>query len=281
MFVNNTIIDCKWKKSRKKENILEKNGLMLYFNIMNHRQQTLLDKLTRLGRISLAEEAAAFGVSAMTIRRDIALLEAGGFAIRSQGGAVSRGKDPFLLLPGDAANGNQCRIARKAVSMIPDGCTLMLSTGTSTLEVARQLAVSGKRLSVVTNSLQIAAVLFQTTLQVILTGGSLRTDSLDLAGPVAEKNLDEYYIDILITGCDGAVAEDGFFTKDLNLAAMERKSVEKSRQVILVTESSKFHHPSFVKFATPDKISVLISDASLSDTDSSCLEKAGIQVVSV
>jgi DeoR family transcriptional regulator of aga operon len=248
---------------------------------MNKRQQILSDKLSRLGRISLEEEAAVFGVSTMTIRRDIAMFESQGIAVRSQGGAVSRVTDPFQLLLGGVATENQSRIARKALSFIPDGCTLMLSTGSTTLEVARQLAVSGKRLSVVTNSLQIAAALFQTTVQVILTGGSLRANSLDLIGPVAEKNLDEYYIDILITGCDGAIAEEGFFTKDLNLAVMERKSVEKSSKVILVTESSKFNHPSFVKFAETEKISVLISDLNLTDSDFASLEKIGVQVLKV
>jgi DeoR family transcriptional regulator of aga operon len=246
---------------------------------MNKRQQALLDKLSRLGRISLEEEAAAFSVSTMTIRRDINMFEAQGIAVRSQGGAVSRVNAPSQLLIGGHASENQKRIARKALTLIPDDCTLMLSTGSSTLEVARQLAVSGKRLSVVTNSLQIAVTLFQTTVQVILTGGTLRSDSLDLIGPVAEKNLDEYYIDILITGCDGAIAEEGFFTKDLNLAAMERKSAEKSRKVIIVSESYKFHKPSFVKFASSDKIDLLISDSNLALQDQTRLKAHGIEII--
>ncbi|MBN2643747.1 MAG: DeoR/GlpR transcriptional regulator [Victivallales bacterium] len=246
---------------------------------MNKRQQKLLDKLKRLGSLSLEEEAEAFSVSTMTIRRDIAMFEEQGIAVRSQGGAVSRVADSGQLLMEGNASDAQRRIARKTLELIPDACTLMLSTGRTTLEVARQLAVSGKRLAVVTNSLQIAAALFQTPVQVILTGGTLRADSLDLVGPVTEKNLDEYYIDILITGCDGAVADEGFFTKDLNLAAMERKSVEKSRKVIMVTESSKFNSPSFVKFAEPGNISTVVSDINLSDRDCACLQKSGIEVI--
>ena len=130
----------------------------------------------------------------------------------------------------------------------------MRSTGSTTLEVARLLAVSGKRLSVVTNSLPIAAALFQTPIQVILTGGTLRSDSLDLAGPVTEKNLDEYYIDMLISGCDGAFASEGFFTKDINLAEMERKAVQKSKKVLIVAEVHKFKQRAFVKFASPGEV---------------------------
>jgi len=246
---------------------------------MNKRQKTLLDKLSRLGQLSLEEEAAAFDVSTMTIRRDITMFENLGLAIRTQGGAVARVSEPGQLLGDNHSTETQRRIARKTVEIIPAECTLMLSGGSTTLEVARQLAVSGKHLSVVTNSLQIAAALFQTSVQVILTGGSLRANSLDLVGPVTEKNIDEYYIDILISGCDGAVATEGFFTKDLNLAAMERKSVEKSRKVIIVTESAKFNHPSFVKFAEPGKIAMVITDSNINEKDLTTLKKHNIEVV--
>ena len=240
-----------------------------------------MDKLTRLGRLSLDEEAVFFGVSTMTIRRDIAMFESMGVAVRSQGGAVSRMADPTQQLLGGASSEAQVRIARKALDYIPEGCTLMLSTGRTTLEVARQLAVSGRRLAVVTNSLQVAAALFQTQAQVILTGGTLRADSLDLVGPVAEKNLDEYYIDVLITGCDGASGGEGFFTKDLNLAAMERKSVDKSRRVIVVTESAKFRHPSVVKFAETARVGLVITDQDLQQADETLLSKVGVEIVKV
>lgn len=248
---------------------------------LNKRQKVLLDKLTRLGQLSLDEEAAAFGVSTMTIRRDIAMFESQGIAVRSQGGAVSRVADPALLLGDSRVTDAQRRIARRTLDLILPGTTVMLSTGTTTLEVARQLAVSGKQLAVVTNSLQIAAALFQTSVQVILTGGSLRANSLDLVGPVAEKNVDEYYIDVLISGCDGAVADEGFFTQDLNLASMERKSVEKSRKVVIVTESAKFNHPSFVKFAESNKIAVVVTDSCLNEADQTTLKKHGIEVMLV
>jgi len=248
---------------------------------LNKRQKVLLDKLTRLGQLSLEEEAAAFDVSTMTIRRDIALFEAQGIAVRTQGGAVSRVADPALLLGDTRVTEAQRRIARKTVEMLPPDSTVMLSTGSTTLEVARQLAVSGRKLAVVTNSLHIAAALFQTPIQVILTGGSLRANSLDLVGPVAEKNLNEYYIDVLVSGCDGAVADEGFFTQDLNLAAMERKSVEKSRKVIIVTESAKFNRPSFVPFAEVNQVNTVITDSGLSETCRAQLMAHGVEVVRV
>ena len=250
---------------------------MLKYN-MNSRQKTLVEKLYKLGRLFIKEEATAFAVAPMTIRRDIQFFESQGIAIRTHGGAVPRVNEPLQIFTQSEASAIQKKIARKAVEMIPAESTLMLSTGSTTLEVARQLAASDLRICVITNSLPIAAVLFQTKIQVVLTGGSLRSNSLDLTGPVTEKNLDEYYIDILITGCDG-VSQDGFFTKDLNLAEMEKKSVKKSAKTIVVTESHKFNKPAFVKFASLDEISTVITDKKLPDEFSRQLLHSGIELI--
>lgn len=245
---------------------------------MNKRQNDILEKLNKTGAIDIEEEAVRFDVSTMTIRRDIKLLVERGVAIRVNNGAIPATNDPLQLFINSKPSINQKFIARKAVELIPEGKTVMLSTGNTTLEVARQLAVSGKELSVFTNSLPIAATLFQTPVHVILTGGMLRSNSLDLVGPVTEKNIDEYYIDILISGCDGAIADEGFFTKDMNLAEMERKSVEKSKKIIIVTESKKFDNPAFVKFAKTEEVSTLITDSGLSGSDRKSLRKSGLEV---
>ena len=247
---------------------------------MNSRQKTLVEKLYKLGRLFIKEEATAFAVAPMTIRRDIQFFESQGIAIRTHGGAVPRVNEPLQIFTQPEASAIQKKIARKAVEMIPAESTLMLSTGSTTLEVARQLAASDLRICVITNSLPIAAVLFQTKIQVVLTGGSLRSNSLDLTGPVTEKNLDEYYIDILITGCDG-VSQDGFFTKDLNLAEMEKKSVKKSAKTIVVTESHKFNKPSFVKFASLNEVATVITDKKLPDDTASLITQTGIELIQV
>ncbi|MBU8901455.1 MAG: hypothetical protein KOO69_01810, partial [Victivallales bacterium] len=194
--------------------------------------------------------------------------------------AVPRVNDPEQLFIQSKANEAQKRIAAKTIELIPDNSSIMLSTGSTTLEVARQLASSGKQLSVVTNSLPIAATLYQTNIQVILTGGTLRNNSLDLVGPVTEKNINEYYIDILISGCDGAIAEEGFFTKDVSLAEMERKSVKQSGKVIIVSESYKFDNPAFVKFASPQDVTTLITDTNLTPEKHASLRKAGLEIIS-
>ncbi len=247
---------------------------------MNSRQEKLLEKLDRTGRLSIEKEAGAFGVSSMTIRRDLKLLEGSGLAVSVRGGAISRSGGGGFLVPMQSTPA-QSRIAARAVKLLEPGSTVMLSIGTTTLEIARQLAVSDMQLTVVTNSLPVAAALFQTRARVLLTGGLLRAESLDLVGPIPERNLSEFHIDLLITGCDGAVSDEGFFTSDMNMAAVEKQSAAVSERIVVVAESGKFRGKSFVRFASVDDVAMVITDRGLRDADRRKLKKHRVQVVTV
>ena len=248
---------------------------------MNTRQKTLLEKLRSTGEVKIAGEALHYGVSEMTIRRDLQEFEDSGLAVRTHGGAVSRGNRFNELLPGPGSE-FQRRIAVAAMEFMPANGTIMLSTGATTLEIARKLAAAELRLGVITNSLPAAATLFRTEYEVMLTGGSLRRQSMDLVGPITENNIDQYYMDVLFSGCDGASSETGFYTSDLNMAAMEKKSVSRAGKVILVTESTKFGRKSFSCFAELSKVDVVITDSRLADADRRNLEAVpGLQLVLV
>ena len=231
---------------------------------MNDRQKKILQKLKKNGHVSITEESQAFAVNEMTIRRDLTALEKIGEATRVHGGAIPRSPMPggldFMTSPAREA---QIKIAKEAIKHLQPNSTVMLNTGTTLLQVAREIANAEIPLTIITNSLAVAIALYRSRCQVILTGGTLREKWVDLAGPVTQKNLDEYYVDVLITGCDGALADEGFFTSDINLAEIERKSVEISSKVIVVTESAKFGQKSFAKFANIDEVDLVISDQNL------------------
>ncbi len=247
---------------------------------MNSRQQHLLEKLSRAGRLETAKEAALLKVSPMTLWRDFKMFEEQGLALRTHGGVIPA-LDRQLGFPNiSKASESQKKIAKIAVSLVPKNSTVMLSTGTTTLEVARQIVSSGKtNMTVVTNSLPVAAIFYQTDFNVILLGGSLRRNSMDLTGPLSEKNLDELHIDMLFTGCDGAISDEGFFTSDLSLAELERKSVQRTKTVVVVTESGKFGRKALAKFASVKDVQVVITDRNLSDSDKTKLEKNKISLM--
>jgi DeoR family transcriptional regulator of aga operon len=226
------------------------------------------------------EQAEKLGVTEMTIRRDLRFLEDMGVATRVHGGAIPatplpRGLDVISRIP----RPEQIRIAKKTVSILAPGSTVMMNVGSTVFQVAREIAVSNLPLTVITNSLPVAVALHQSECQVILTGGLLRREALDLAGPLTEKNLDEYQVDILIAGCDGMDPEKGFHTSDANLAAIERHSAKIAEKVVIVAESAKFAARAFAKFADLDEVSTLITDDGVPPATAEALSKRGVEVL--
>ena len=247
---------------------------------MNNRQRELLESMKKVGHVSIVEQSKIFGVAEMTIRRDLEMFENLGLAIRIHGGAISKQQSAFemdaLISP---ARSGQMSIAKIAVRQLVPGSVVMLNAGTTVLQVAREIAAQKIPLTIVTNSLSVAIVLYRSECQVLITGGTLRRQALDLAGPITEKNLDEYHIDTLLAGCDGADSQEGFFTKDISLAEMERKSVKIARRRIIVTETTKFGQRSLTKFADVGEISIVITDKALPNADIANLEKAGVELL--
>jgi DeoR/GlpR family transcriptional regulator of sugar metabolism len=244
---------------------------------MNQRQQQLLDRLNRIGKILIEEEAEHFCVTPMTIRRDLRFLEKNGLAVQTKKGAIPKPKIHAAPLNMAEDSAIKRKIAAKLLEKIEPTSTVMLSTGTTTLAFARLLAEQNLSLTIITNSIPIASALFQTRIKVILIGGELRTTSLDLVGPAAEKYLSEYHIDLLVTGCDGADAQQGFYTSDLNLANLEKLSAKVSDKVIVITESRKFGKKALVKFAEIADVDAIITDDHLKAIDRELLTRREIE----
>jgi len=245
---------------------------------MNARQQELKNRIDTLGHIDIANEAESFAVSEMTIRRDISFLEKNGLAVQVKGGAIPKVKICESMIDSPAKNA----IAAKMIELLeqmPDVKTLMLSTGGTTLAFAKLLAQKNLAITVLTNSIPIASALFQTQSKVILTGGELRTTSMDLVGPAAEKYLSDYHVDLLLTGCDGADTQEGFYTSDLNLASYEKLSVKISDKIFILTESKKFKHKALAKFAELREIDALITDSDLKAIDREILVRQKIKII--
>jgi len=181
-------------------------------------------------------------------------------------------------LTGTARN-SQVLIARETVKLLQPNSSVMLNTGTTVLQVAKEIALSEIPLTVITSSIAVAIALYRSKCQVLLTGGTLRQKWVDLVGPITQKNLDEYYVDVLVTGCDGALVNEGLFTSDINLAEIEKKTVQISNRVILVTESHKFGRKSFAHFAKIDEVDVVITDSNLEDKLAEQIRKKGSQLI--
>lgn len=219
----------------------------------------------------------------MTIRRDLHELEKRKLVLSVKGGAMLHPAQYEPAGEGTADHLEQkIAIANTLFLRIMPADSLFLSAGTTTLAFARVLAQRNVRgVTVITNSLPVASTLFQSRCKVILLGGELRNDSMDLIGPAAEKNLEEYHVDYLVSGCDAAIADQGFYTSDMSLANLEQKSLRIADHAVIICDSSKFGKRALTRFARSDEIQLLVTDEGISADDHSVLRRSGMEILKV
>src|SRR5580698_10255990 len=179
------------------------------------RRREILAVLHRDGRVLVNDLARHFRISQITIRKDLEFLDGQGVIQRTHGGAlpVQAGAllDPSLRDKEKLRRREKIRIAQAAIRLVEEGQSLLLDSGTTTTAVARALK-DKKRLTVITNAINIAAELAGTQVEVVLTGGMLRKNSFSLVGPLAERTLRQLSADILFLGVDGFDTKAGLFT---------------------------------------------------------------------
>lgn len=249
---------------------------------MNTRQSEIVDLLQDRERVNVAELANRFSVSSMTIRRDLRLLEEEGLLVRTHGGGILSGKLHFLqqAFPHYAVSHLKAAIGKLAAGLVVPGQKVMVDAGTTTLEVARNFP-KDSNITVATTSLCVLQELYGSPLQVLLFGGYARKEFPSLYGPLTEAMMKNIHVDILFIGCNGADSKRGFYTSDIRISSLEEQMITTADRVVVVTESSKFGRKAFVRFAMPEQVHTLVTDAGLSPTDRTNLEGHGINILVV
>lgn len=247
---------------------------------MDKRKAQIIDLLGSGEQANVKDLARRFGVSGMTIRRDLDELQKQGLVVRTHGGAVSSGKLRFIhgALPDFEVSPTKAAIGKRAAELVQPGQTVMVDTGTTALEVARHLP-HDSGITVVTTSLGAAQELYRSGLSIIMLGGFLREGFPSVYGPMTEKMLGEIRVDTLFIGCDGASSDDGFYSNDLHVSSLEQVMTRIANQVVIVTESAKFGRRAFSRYATVQEVSTVVTDPGISSNDCRNLEDRGIQVL--
>ncbi|HEY2625225.1 MAG TPA: transcriptional repressor AgaR [Candidatus Udaeobacter sp.] len=245
------------------------------------RRRHILEILNRDGRVLVVDLARQFRTSQVTIRKDLDALEANGRIQRSHGGALpsreSALEDPSLREKEKLHRKEKLQIAEAAVQMVREGQVVILDSGTTTTAIARALR-KFKNLTIITNAVNIAAELSGSSLDVILTGGTLRKNSFSLVGPIAEETLHRLNADILFLGVDGFDVQHGLTTPNLLEAKVNRAMMDVSRVVVAVCDSSKFGRRTLSSIAPPSDVHYLITDKGIPKQDLAAMKKNGIQV---
>lgn len=244
----------------------------------------ILDLLTERGSISLAELSVSLGISPATARRDLADMSDQRLLVRTHGGArliESRNELPVALRDTRFQEAKRA-IAEAVAGAIPrQRYAVALSGGTTAASVARALA-GHEDLTIVTNSLTIAQLVTSyPQLKVVMTGGILRPESLELVGVLAENTFNAINLATAILGVDGMSAAGGITTHDETEARTNNAMVTHAQRVIVVADGSKIGRLALAQVATIDQVDLLVTDSSADPEALDAIRAAGVEVTVV
>jgi len=254
--------------------------------LVAERRRRIMELLEKQERVTVNELAHHFAISAVTIRIDLDALAEVGALIRSHGGAlrhVDAPEDAPIAVKETLHHPEKVQIGHAAARMIQDGETIILDSGTTTAEIARQIRYLKLRsLNVITNALNIAMELATLpNVRLIMIGGILRQMSYSLAGPQAEQSVQALHADRLFLGVDGIDPDIGLMTPDLLEARLNALMIQVSREVVVVADSAKFHRRSLSVIAKVEAAHKLITDGGVSEETQAALEARGLQVIRI
>jgi DeoR/GlpR family transcriptional regulator of sugar metabolism len=242
--------------------ILIKIKLVLRGNNMNKRQIEILNITSRESQINVTELAKIFGVSEVTIRKDLRQLDKEGMIKRMHGGA--------MLVTDDNISNRLClnydvkkKIAREASKLVKDGETVMIESGSTAAILAKELSKK-QNITIITNSLFIVNYIKKCpNIQIITLGGILQKNSEVLVGPLVKYALEGIYVDKFFIGVDGFSEENGFTSADVMRAEMVRTMAKKADKLIVITDSSKFGVKGPVHLVNLDEVNTIITDSNI------------------
>ena len=233
------------------------------------------------GRVAVDQLVETFGVSEVSIRKDLAVLEERKLLVRVKGGAIilhqSDDFDDMSISRKQQLHAREKQlIGRYAATLINSGETVIIDSGTTTMEIAKNLD-SLNSLTVITNALDIAITLNNyNRFTVIVLGGTMRAVSHSTVGMVSEYALKNMFCDKLFLGVDSISIKDGLSTPSLEEASLNQAMIGAAKEVIAVFDSSKFGRRTFAHIASLDKINCIITDSHISPDLKEYIEKSHI-----
>jgi DeoR family transcriptional regulator of aga operon len=231
---------------------------------------------------SVPDLARRFKVSAVTIRSDLAALADAGAIQRIHGGALPPGESDELSINVKQTlhHAEKVRIAAAAAALIQDGETVILDSGTTTAEIARQIrGLRLRAINVVTNALNIAVLLANAHhVNLIIPGGVLRRKSWSLSGPQAEQALANLQADRLFLGVDSLDPEIGVMTPYVLEAKLNALMIRIARQTVAVSDSSKLLRRNLSVIAPLEQVQMLITDRAAPPDAVEAIRARGVEV---
>jgi len=254
--------------------------------LSEERRREILKLLERHKRVTVEGLAERFQVSAVTIRTDLERLASEGLLVRSHGGAIpplSPQTDYPLQVKKTLHRAEKVRIGRAAAQLIQPHQTVILDSGTTTVEVARAIKQTHTgALTVITHALTIAQELLDASnISLIMIGGVLRHVSGSFVGPQAERMMSELNADHFFLAVDGLDPGAGPSTPDVLEAQLNAVMMRMARQVTVVADASKFGRRSLSVIGDIRSVHRIITDDRIPGEIAGKLRGLGIEVMIV
>ena len=251
--------------------------------LAEERRFRIREVLSRERTVSASELIRTLGVTAATVRRDLAALEKEGVLVRSHGGAVSRTSStnfqPSYEALGRSNRAEKQAIAREAERLILDGETVFLEGSTTVYELARRL-LHRNRLTVITNSPPIVDELQRSQhVSVISTGGELQKDVFYLSGVWAQRALSEIRVDKAVLGVSAIDPGYGISTASQAEAQIKKMILKSARVSIGVADHTKFGNQGFAYVGPITDIDILVTDSGTPAQYLRPIREAGVELI--
>ena len=229
------------------------------------RQERIIRLVEEQGRARVTDLAARFGVSTVTIRKDLIALESDHRIVRTHGGAIALGRSrPELAfevrerLQAD----EKSRIGAVAATLVGDGQSIVFDASTTALAVARQLRTRDwQQLTVITNGLRLASELAgHPGISVLMLGGRVRWEALSVVGQLGDGLFSRINVQKAFLGAAGFTVSSGLADATEEEAQIKEAMVTAAREVIAIVDHTKWEHAAFATFCPTDRIDIVLSD---------------------
>ncbi len=237
--------------------------------VMEERQEGIINVLIKRNSATVSELSELFDVSAVTIRSDLKQMAEKGRIVRTHGGARLAGERTrqeysfTAQLRSNAAEKQQ--IGRAAAALVWPGEAILLDASTTAFAVGQALKGRGDlyNVTVVTTGIWTALELLGAPhLEVVLTGGHVRSATGSAAGMIAHDVIGKFNFQKVFLGAWGITLEEGLMDSPLAEVDLKRKIVSRTRELIAVSDGSKFGRTSLASFASLKEITLLITGES-------------------
>lgn len=241
--------------------------------LMEERRELILKELMTSGTVYVSELAKNYDVTYETIRKDLTYLENKGLLIKSHGGATLKQnaiEHPFQTREKENAEAKKL-IARKALELIPENSSIIIGTGSTTLELANLLALqSGHK--IFTDSLPVASLLIKSPNQVFLFGGELRDKSSSVYGGWTVSQINQIQVDLCFLGTDGFSNFDGPTSPSSSDVYVDQAIINHAEKRYILGDYTKFDRKSLYKICDWSDITALITNEEADSTKRKELE---------